>query len=154
MISACVRQLTGAASEAQAWQAIFASYNERARGLKSRGYQPGEIVAVKVDLNNSSAAGPGNIVNVSPQMALAMVRELVREARVRPANILVDDARAPSTGDSVEDRAEFPDVRFVQEPAASAAQPSDPKYAGITGSMRPIGSRGSKFRATTTTKRA
>jgi hypothetical protein len=46
-----------------------------------RSYFPGEAVAVKVNLNNSSAAGPGNIVNVSPQVCLAMVRQFAVQAR-------------------------------------------------------------------------
>jgi uncharacterized protein (DUF362 family) len=134
MLSICLRRLTGAESDAQAWAAISRSYNDRARGLKSRNYRPGEIVAVKINLNNSSAAGPGNIVNVSPQMALAMVRELVRAGGVRAADVVVYDARRaiyPAILSKI--WAEFPEVRFVQEPAPSAEQPANPKYGAHHG---------------------
>ena len=134
MLSTCLRKLTGAATDAEAWRAVFAYYNEKARGLSNRQYQPGEIVAVKVNLNNSAAAGPGNIVNVSPQLALAMVRQLVRESSVRPEDILVYDARRdiyPAILSKI--WAEFPDVRFIQADAPDAAQPNNPKYGSHRG---------------------
>ena len=68
------------ASDKGAWIGIFSYYNEQPRGLH-RSYLPGEVVAVKVNLNNSSAAGPGNIVNVSQQVCLAMVRQFAVQAR-------------------------------------------------------------------------
>ena len=134
MLSTCLRKLTGAATDAEAWRALFAYYNEKARGLSGRQYQPGEIVAVKVNLNNSAAAGPGNIVNVSPQLALAMVRQLVRQSGVRPVDILVYDARRdiyPAILSKI--WAEFPDVRFIQADPPDTAQPNNPKYGGHRG---------------------
>ena len=82
MLSITLRKLTGGANDQDAWKKIFAFYNHRSRGLE-RGYRAGEIVAVKVNLNNSGVEGPGNIVNVSPQATLAMVRQLVLNAHVR-----------------------------------------------------------------------
>jgi hypothetical protein len=72
MLSRSLRSLTGTANDEEAWIRIFTYYNQRACG-NDRGYVPGEAVAVKVNLNNSSAKGEGNVVNVSPQVALAMV---------------------------------------------------------------------------------
>jgi uncharacterized protein (DUF362 family) len=134
MLSTCLRKLTGAASDADAWRALFTYYNEKARGLSGRMYRPGEIVAVKVNLNNSSVAGPGNIVNVSPQLALAMVRQLIRQSGVRPQDILVYDARRdiyPAMLSKI--WAEFPDVRFVQADAPDKAQPDNPNYGNHRG---------------------
>jgi hypothetical protein len=134
MLSACLRKLTGAATDAEAWQALFGYYNEKARGLRNRNYQPGEVVAVKVNLNNSSVAGPGNIVNVSPQLALAMVRQLVRQSNVRPGDILVYEARRniyPAMLSKI--WSEFPDVRFVQAKPPDPAQPRNPKYGDFRG---------------------
>ncbi len=134
MLSACLRKLTGAATDAESWHALFGYYNEKARGLRNRNYQPGEIVAVKVNLNNSSVAGPGNIVNVSPQLALAMVRQLIRQSNVRPADIVVYDARRniyPAMLSKI--WSEFPDVRFVQEQPPDPAQPRNPKYGDFRG---------------------
>jgi hypothetical protein len=129
MLSTVLQKLTGTSADEAAWQAIFAYYNLRARGLHNRGYQTGEIVAVKVNLNNSHVSGPGNVVNVSPQVALAMVRQLVREARVRQDDILVYDARRdiyPAVLTKI--WSEFPGVRLVQEDAPDPKQPVNPAY--------------------------
>lgn len=133
MLSGTLRGLTGAASDDEAWAKIFAHYNARARGSHQE-YVPGELVAVKVNLNNSSAEAPGNIVNVSPQVALAMVRQLVHRARVRPADIIVYDARRniyPALLTKVWD--EFPKVRFVQWDAPAPPQPRNPGYGDYRG---------------------
>jgi hypothetical protein len=133
MLSRSLRSLTGAESDESAWAKIFGHYNQRAHGT-DRGYLPGEAVAVKVNLNSSSAEGPGNIVNVSPQVALAMVRQLVRGAKVREADIIVYDARRaiyPAVLTKI--WTEFPDVRFVQWEAPAAPQPTNPHYGDYRG---------------------
>jgi len=129
MLSTVLQKLAGASADEAAWKAIFAYYNLRARGLDNRGYQPGEIVAVKINLNNSHVSDPGNVVNVSPQVALAMVRQLVREAHVRQTDIVVYDARRdiyPAVLMKI--WPEFPEVRFVQEDAPDPKQPVNPAY--------------------------
>ena len=117
MLSRSLRSLTGAKSDEAAWTKILAYYNRRARGAE-RGYVPGETVAVKVNLNNSSAKGEGNVVNVSPQVALAMVRQLVRRAMVREGDIIVYDAR----------RAIYPAVLSKIWEAPTVPQPVNPHY--------------------------
>jgi hypothetical protein len=134
MLSWTLRQLTGAATDDDAWKAIFAYYNGHARGLKKTGYRPGEIVAVKVNLNNSDVKGPGNIVNVSPQAALAMVRQLVNHAHVPAADILVYDARRDIyPGLLTKIWGEFKDVRFVQADPPNPLQPRNPGYGDYHG---------------------
>jgi len=133
MLSATLRKLTGAQTDEAAWEKTFAYYNQRARRTQ-QGHLPGETLAVKVNLNNSSAEGPGNIVNVSPQVALAMVRQLVRHARVHPADIVVYDARRniyPALLNKIWN--EFPEVRFVQWDAPAAPQPSNPRSGDYRG---------------------
>ena len=134
MLSATLRQLTGAPTDDAAWKKIFDYYNHRVRNLENRGYQPGEIVAVKVNLNNSSAEGPGNVVNVSPQVALAMVRQLVNHAHVAPAYIVVYDAqRNIYPGLLTKIWTEFKDVRFVQHDAPDPALQRNSSYGGTHG---------------------
>jgi len=84
MFNATLLALTGTTSAAQSWQAIFEYYNRTARQLDHRGYQPGEVVAIKINLNNSDAAKADNYTDESPQMVLATVRQLVNSAHVRP----------------------------------------------------------------------
>ena len=133
MPSNILRSLIGTASDKGAWIGIFSYYNEQQRGLH-RSYLPGEVVAVKVNLNNSSAAGPGNIVNVSPQVFLAMVRQLVVQAHVNPSDIVIYDARRniyPALLTKV--WTEFPEVRFVQWDAPVAPQPKNPSTGDYRG---------------------
>jgi hypothetical protein len=129
MLSQTLRQLTAASTDEDAWKKIFAYYNQRSRGINNRGYQSGEAVAVKVNLNNSDITGTDNVVNVSPQVALAMVRQLVNHAHVRQADIIVYDARRdiyPAMLTKI--WTEFKDVRFVQWDAADPKQPRNPGY--------------------------
>jgi uncharacterized protein (DUF362 family) len=134
MLSATLRKLTGASSDEAAWKTIFTYYNSRSRGLKNMGYRAGEIVAVKVNLNNSSVAGPGSIVNVSPQVALAMVRQLVNNAHVPPADIVVYDARRDIyPGMLTTIWSEYKDVRFVQADPPDPAQPKNAAYGNYHG---------------------
>ena len=56
MLAATLLKLTSATNGEQAWQAIFEYYNKNSRGMAQRGYQPGEVVAVKINLNNSRTA--------------------------------------------------------------------------------------------------
>ena len=129
MMSTTLRTLTGADTDEQAWQKIFTYYNQRARGQNARGYQNGEVVAVKINLNNSTATGIGNYVNASPQMTLALVRQLVQHAHVPASAIIVYDAQRdiyPALLTKI--WAEFKDVRFVQKHAPSADQPLNPGY--------------------------
>ena len=134
MLSNTLRQLTGAATDDAAWKTIFTYYNSNARGLKKTGYQPGEIVAVKVNLNNSDVKGPGNVTNVSPQVALAVIRQLVNNAHVPPASIIIYDARRNIyPGLLTKIWSEYKDVRFVQADPPDPAQPRNPGYGDMHG---------------------
>jgi hypothetical protein len=131
MLSTTLRQLTGTATDDQAWKTIFNYYNSHVRGLKKTGYHAGEIVAVKVNLNNNSAV---NVVNVSPQVTLAMVRQLVNHAHVPPADIVVYDASRniyPELLTKIWN--EYKDVCFVQRNAPDPALQQNPVYGGTHG---------------------
>jgi hypothetical protein len=129
MLSTSLQELAGARTSKEAWQGTFRYYNRTSRGLRDRDYRAGEIVAVKLNLNNSSSTGPGNIVNVSPQLALSMVRQLVTQAQVPPRDIVLYDARRqiyPAILTKI--WSEFKDVRFVQARGPDPQQPRNPGY--------------------------
>jgi len=130
MLSAVLQRLTGVKTDEAAWAAIFRSYNQRARGLSERSYEPGEVVAVKINLNNSEhVLKTDNKIDASPQTVLAIVRQLVNQAHVAPADIVVYDARRtiPQTI-LTKVWAEFKDVRFVQNEGPMNGQPLNPAY--------------------------
>lgn len=134
MISLLLRNVTGAANDDEAWKAIFAYYGRRYKNSSETRYRPGEIVAVKVNLNNSKPVVPTNLVNVSPQVALAVVRQLVRHVHVAPKDIVVYDAQRdiyPGLLDKIWN--EYKDVRFVQGGVPDPAHQSHPAYGQIHG---------------------
>jgi hypothetical protein len=134
MVSLLIQQITGAKTDAEAWQAIFNYYGRRYKSTKNNSYRQGEIVAVKVNLNNSKPVVPTNLVNVSPQVTLAVVRQLVRHAGVASRDIIVYDAQRniyPGLLNKVWN--EYKDVQFVQRDAPDPAHQAHPAYGTIHG---------------------
>jgi hypothetical protein len=134
MISQLLRSVTGAATDDEAWKAIFAYYGRRYKNAKENAYKPGEIVAVKVNLNNSKPVVPTNLVNVSPQVAFAVVNQLVHHAHVAPQDIVVYDAQRdiyPGLLNKIWNT--YKDVRFIQRDAPDPAHQAHPAYGKIHG---------------------
>lgn len=113
MLRETLRLVTGAKTEAAAWKRLF-QYNNRRRGRSDAGYQPGEKVAVKLNFNccQRRVTNTQGFYN-TPQLTMALLRQLVREAGVREEDLVCVDASrfAP---DSIFDpcHAEFPGIRF------------------------------------------
>ena len=140
MLAATLTRLTSTSTGEQAWQALFQYYNKNSRQMPNRGYQPGEVVAVKVNLNNATgSAKVDNFIDESPQMILAMVRQLVNQAHVRQQDIVVYDVRRfmmPYTLTKV--WSEFKDVRFLQAGPAEKDQPKHPVYGDYSRLEAPV----------------
>jgi uncharacterized protein (DUF362 family) len=139
MLSTALRSLTGAATDEAAWTALFQFHNHQLLGTDGRGYQAGEIVAVKINLNNSEKPNKDdNKIDASPQVVMAMVRQLVNAAHVAPGNIIVYDAKRYMTpAILVKVWSEYKDVRFVQREAAQDSQPNNPAYGNHHGLEAP-----------------
>ncbi len=126
MMSQAVRGVTGEATDEGAWQALFRHFNER-RQKGVRGYEVGEKIVIKINLTGCNArSGDGQVelttyekrssyrnwVDNSPQMLVALLRQLVYVAGVRPADISMGDPTglfAKHLWDPV--HSEFPEVR-------------------------------------------
>jgi hypothetical protein len=140
MLETTITQLTGTKNSEQAWSAIFKFHNEKVRGMKNIGYKSGEIIALKPNFNNTY--GPvknDNWTDVSPQLMLAMVRQLVYQAKVAPKDIVIYDVRRfiphyllPKIW------SEFKEVRFVQGEAPKETQPKNPGYGTYQGLEAPV----------------
>ncbi len=95
MVSDALQWLTGEATDAAAWAAIFRSHN-RAHGRGDVGYQSGEKIAIKLNLNTVSNQGtPGTATFNTPQVVSAVLRQLINHAGVPGANITLYDASRP-----------------------------------------------------------
>lgn len=113
MLSRTLRLVAGAETDAAAWTALFRHFN-RLHGRGNAGYRQGEKVALKLNLNccQHNSAPTQGLFN-TPQVTLALLRQLVRQAHVRESDIVVYDAsRLISDSILAPARAEFPAVRF------------------------------------------
>jgi len=92
MLSQGLQGLSGATTDADAWEALFRHFN-RTHERGERGYQTGERLAVKLNLNQiSTSATNGNQSFTAPQLVIALVRQLVEEAGVADSMITLYDA--------------------------------------------------------------
>jgi len=114
MLSKSLRALTGKPSDAEAWDALYKYFNEK-HGRGSIGYQPGEKIAIKINLNLvSDTYNPGNKSFPSPHVVLALLRQLVQQAGVSAADITFYDSNR-YVPDAIYSRckSEFPAVHFM-----------------------------------------
>jgi hypothetical protein len=121
LLSKSLQSLTGASSDAEAWSALFSSFNQR-RG-RSGGYGQGQKIVVKINQNTARgghaqdglATGDQNPINGNPHVILALLRQLVNQGGVAQDDITVYDITR-FIGDSifVPCHAEFSGVHFVE----------------------------------------
>jgi hypothetical protein len=91
MLSQTLQSLSGAKSDAAAWDSLFRHFN-RTSGRGDNGYRTGEKIAIKLNCNaDSNGAVWGNAGYPSPQVVYAMVRELIEIAGVPGACITLTD---------------------------------------------------------------
>jgi len=78
-----LRELTGQDSTGSAWARLMPNY------------QPGQKIAIKVNLNNAKKEDSDNIIDALPQVVIALLRTLVSDYKVAEADIWVYDAQRP-----------------------------------------------------------
>ncbi|MBN1479221.1 DUF362 domain-containing protein [candidate division KSB1 bacterium] len=92
MLSQSLRDLTATKTDAAAWETLFRYFN-RQHGYGDIGYQMGEKIAIKINLNACNThSSARNSFYSSPQVVLAMLEQLVEHAGVTPADITFFDA--------------------------------------------------------------
>jgi hypothetical protein len=121
MMSQAIRGVAGESSDAAAWNAIFQHFNGT-RGQGRRGYQAGEKIAIKINLTTCNGVDTRvydkptrlkNAIDNSPQMIIALLRQLIYVAGVAPSNISLGDPTGLFPNylwDLLQP--EFPDVRY------------------------------------------
>jgi len=117
MMAKTLRLLTGEKTNSAAWDALFKHFNQT-HGKGKVGYQTGEKVVVKINLNNKyqrdGYAVKENNIDASPHVVLSLLRQLINPAGVDQSLIAVYDAMR-LIPDNIYDKctAEFPDIQFV-----------------------------------------
>lgn len=92
MFSQALQKLTGATSDADAWDALF-RYHNKANGKGDRGYQKNEKITIKLNCNTDRKAGAqwGKKGYPSPHMVYTLITQLIEQAGVPGANITLTD---------------------------------------------------------------
>ncbi len=113
MLSRSIQWLSNEKSDAKAWHALFQYFNG-SHGRGRVGYKPGEKVAIKVNLNNTTDHGTNNRLNTSPHLTLSLVKQLIEVAHVKPSDIAVfDPSRFVPANLFDKIHRLYPDVAFV-----------------------------------------
>jgi hypothetical protein len=89
--TAGIAALSGGTNDADSWDKIFHWFNN-SHGRPGTGYQDGDIIAIKINQNNSAvpAADHGNAMNSNPQTSVAVLTSLVN-AGIPQADIWIGD---------------------------------------------------------------
>jgi len=105
MMSRAICDLTGQSGDAAAWDRLF-RYHNKARGKGDDSYKPGEKIAIKVNFVGFIWSHGGvnkdtynldstiDYMNTSPQMLVALLRQLVNTVGVKQADIAICDSLA------------------------------------------------------------
>ena len=125
MLSRAIRELTGAGADASAWDKLFRHLNQ-ARGKGAVGYKPGEKIAIKpnfvgmiwregaVNAETYTLAKRQDYMNTSPQMLLALLRQLVGTVGVKESDISICDTLAYFVKEYYDIlHQQFPNVQYV-----------------------------------------
>jgi len=113
MLSRSLRTLAGERTDEAAWRAVFRHFN-RTHGRGDRGYEAGEGVAIKINLNVSPDYAATNEPIPTPQLVRGLLRQLIEVAGVTESAIAVYDAsRCIPDAVFAPCHAAFPAVTFV-----------------------------------------
>ena len=125
MISRAIQELTGVDGDTVAWDKLFRYFN-KTHGKRNVGYKRGEKIVIKVnfvgfiwthggvDSDNYSLESKRDYMNTSPQMLIALLRQLVNTVGVRQADIAIFDSLAYFANEYYNIfRKEFPNIRCV-----------------------------------------
>ena len=113
MVTEAILQITGEKSAKKGWQGLFKHFNKE-HGKGNRSYKKGEMIAVKLNLNNALTHRDTFELNSSPFVTLALVRSMVRDGGIREQDIVLCEPSRAIT-DSLYNKVhrEFPLVRFI-----------------------------------------
>jgi hypothetical protein len=150
MYSKGLQELTGESDDYSAWNTLFQYFNTN-NGRGNRGYQTGEKIAIKVNLNNCGS--PIDFINgyvkkdndrdANPHVVKALLDQLVNVVGIKQHDITIYDA-SRQIGNWFYDPIviEFPDVHFIDNSGRASgrekAQSSSEKIYFRDGTVRTL----------------
>jgi len=91
MLTLGIKEIAGKESAIEAWDALFKYFNKN-NGKGETGYNTGEKFAIKINLTNSCCHATGSAtMDATPQVVLAILKQLVEIVRVPQADIWIGD---------------------------------------------------------------
>ncbi|HDQ44976.1 MAG TPA: DUF362 domain-containing protein [bacterium] len=112
MFSDGLRRLTGDTSDAAAWDSIF-RYHNNSTGKGDVGYQAGEKIVIKINLNGRNNYPQEPNINTSPQICYTVLDQLIRVVGVAQADIHIGDPNIDfDTPHWNKCHSAFPDVKY------------------------------------------
>lgn len=125
MIDETIIQLTGEKTPEKAWKALFKHFN-KAHGRGNRGYKKGEMIAIKLNINNALTHHDTIELNSSPVVTLALVRSMINKGKVREQDIVICEPSRAIT-DSIYNKIhrEFPKLRFIDNIGGNGREKCD-----------------------------
>lgn len=113
LVDEAILTLTGETELKKAWKALFRNFN-KTHGRGNRGYKRGEMITVKLNMNNALTHHDTIELNSSPFVTLALVRSMVNKGGVDQRDIVLCEPSRTIT-DSIYNKVkrEFPKVRFI-----------------------------------------
>ena len=135
MVSKSLQALTGEPTDVDAWGALFRHFNAT-RGLGDLGYQRGETIAIKINMNqDSGGTWSANAGMPSPQMLYSVVDQLINVAGVPGSAITIYDA-SRYIGDPLYNKIRGnPDPEFQQVTFAVRSNYAGSGRLGVTADM-------------------
>lgn len=125
MIDETIIQLTGEKTPEKAWKALFKHFN-KTHGRGNRGYKKGEMIAIKLNINNALTHHDTIELNSSPVVTLALVRSMINKGKVREQDIVICEPSRVIT-DSIYNKIhrEFPKLRFIDNVGGNGREKSE-----------------------------
>ncbi|WP_139652127.1 DUF362 domain-containing protein [Raoultibacter phocaeensis] len=141
LVDDAIAVLGGQDSAAAGWQELFRAHNERSGRLG--GYQPGQTIAIKANINGSGVfgdddSGETQLSYTNPVLLRALIASMVEDASIAAGDIVVYDASRLFPRPLVEyvRQGDLADVRFVGRDTAVADESApirwSHKFSGST----------------------
>ncbi len=132
MLVSGIRRIAGKAANADAWDAIFRYFNQT-HGKGMAGYTPGEKIAIKINLTNSSVSSTGMArMDAAPQMVLALLKQLVEVVGVAQRDIWIgDNYRLFREEYWNKCHPVFPDVHYVDGTGKNGREKTNPSAGQV-----------------------
>ncbi|KAA0002402.1 MAG: DUF362 domain-containing protein, partial [Thermoplasmata archaeon] len=147
MFSSGLKALTGEKNDSMAWERLFKYFND-IHNKGEIGYQHGEKIAIKINMNNCWAYGnpythEDNDRDASPYVVKALLRQLINIVGVAQEDIIIYDASRPIPNWFYNQVApEFPDVHFVDAEGGATGREkvvaSNKKIYFVDGTIRTL----------------